>query len=387
MGNSLRLYHTIMEFLFQSAVRLPDIRIFSTFGWAVVGLLMSHEISLNRWCQHRPGAVQAESKVRQLSRWLHNPRVEVTTIFHPLISQALLSYAGKQMVLALDTSQLWERFVIIRLSLIYRGRAVPIVWTVVAGESAMVSFDSYAVLLERAVDLLPTGAQVLFLADRGFVHLRLLRLLRDLNWRFRIRLKQSMNVYRIDFSQTKVSRLMPKRGEVRFVHKIWLTDRRFGPLYLALGHVQTKDGYQKWALVSDQPTNLRTFDDYGLRFDIEESLLDDKSGGFQLESSLIRDAQALTRLCLLLATATLYLVSTGVSVVTLGWRRMIDSHWKRGLSYLKIGWRWIEYALTNHHYLLRFSWLDPAPDPEPVSASKAQDARPRVIVYAITLLL
>ena len=31
-----------------------------------------------------------------------------------------------------------------------------------------------------------------------------------------------------------------------------------------------------------------TVDDYGLRFDIEKSFLDDKSGGFQLESSLSR---------------------------------------------------------------------------------------------------
>ncbi len=59
MENSLRLYHTIMEFLFKSAVRLHDIRIFSTFGWALVGLLLSHEISLTRWCQRRPGETKA----------------------------------------------------------------------------------------------------------------------------------------------------------------------------------------------------------------------------------------------------------------------------------------------------------------------------------------
>ncbi len=387
MENSLRLYHTIMDFLFKSAVRMHDIRTFNTFGWAVVGLLFSHQISLTRWCQHRPGKAQAESKVRQLSRWLHNPKVEVAALYRPLISTALQSYAGEKMVLALDTSQLWAQYVIIRLSLVYRGRAIPIVWHVIVSKSATVGFGTYAPLLERAADLLPAGVQVLFLADRGFAHLGLFKLLRDLNWRFRIRLKQSMNVYRANGRQTKVSWLMPPQGEARFVHKIWLTDRCYGPLYLALAHVQTRDGHEQWAIVSDEPTALQTFDEYGQRFSIEENFLDDKSGGFQLESSLIRNAQALSRLCLILATATLYLVSTGVSVVTLGWRRMVDSHWQRGLSYFKIGWRWLDYALTNNRYLLRFSWLDPAPDPEPVSASKTQDARPSVILYAITLLL
>ena len=80
MGNSLRLYHTIMEFLFNSAVQRHDIRVFSTLAWAIVGLLFSHHISLNRWCQHRPGAAQAESKVRKLARWLHRADLSNRTV-------------------------------------------------------------------------------------------------------------------------------------------------------------------------------------------------------------------------------------------------------------------------------------------------------------------
>ena len=31
---------------------------------------------------------------------------------------------------------------------------------------------------------------------------------------------------------------------------------------------------------------------------------------------------------------------TGVSVIRAGKWRWVDAHWGRGLSYLKIGWRW-----------------------------------------------
>jgi hypothetical protein len=51
------------------------------------------------------------------------------------------------------------------------------------------------------------------------------------------------------------------------------------------------------------------------RFEIEENFLDDKSNGFQLESSLVREAEALTRLCFVVAVATLYLVAQGTQVV------------------------------------------------------------------------
>ena len=56
----------------------------------------------------------------------------------------------------------------------------------------------------------------------------------------------------------------------------------------------------------------------------------------------MRSAKALERLCLVLAMTTLYLVSVGTSVVKKGHRRLVDPHWFRGASYLKIGWNWVK---------------------------------------------
>ena len=109
---------------------------------------------------------------------------------------------------------------------------------------------------------------------------------------------------------------------------------------------------------------------YGLRFDIEENFLDDKSNGFQLETSLIRSAKALERLCFVLATATLYLVCQGTQVVQEGKRRMVDPHWFRGNSYLKIGWDWVKLAMNRGEALISRLLLSSKPDPEPAMASR-----------------
>jgi hypothetical protein len=125
-------------------------------------------------------------------------------------------------------------------------------------------------------------------------------------------------------------------------------------------------------VVSDEPTTATTFEEYGWRFDIEENFLDDKSNGCQLESSLIRSAKSLERLCGVLAITTLYLVSQGTEVVAQGTRRWVDAHWFRGLSYLKIGWNWVKLALSRG-YELTTSWhLSGEADPEPAMASKSQ---------------
>jgi hypothetical protein len=100
--------------------------------------------------------------------------------------------------------------------------------------------------------------------------------------------------------------------------------------------------------------------------------LDDKSNGFQLESSLLRSVMALERLCCVLAITTLYLVSQGTEVVAQGKRRWVDAHWFRGLSYLKIGWNWVKLALNRGYKLTTSLHVSGEADPEPAMASKRQ---------------
>ena len=127
---------------------------------------------------------------------------------------------------------------------------------------------------------------------------------------------------------------------------------------------------ETWLIASDEPTSHETFHEYGLRFDIEEGFKDDKSGLFQLESSKFRDAQVLTRLYTPIAVATLFLTSQGVDVVERGARQEIDPHWKRGLSYLKIGLRYIASIFTRDYQLITDITLPSTADPEAVISCK-----------------
>ncbi len=385
MADSLTLYRTIMAFVWESGLRLHDLRCVYTLVWALVGLLLSHQIHLARWALYRPGPAQAASKQRQLSRWLHNAQIVPAAVYRRLIQVAVRDWVGERMYLALDSTTRWGRFTIVRLALVYRGRAVPLSWVVLAHSSASVAFVDYQVVLEQAAAVLPPGSRPGLLADRAFGDYRLWQAVRDLGWHFRIRLKGSVWVYRANHTRTKVGRLWPPKGEALFLHAVWLTKRRYGPLSVALAQVRTAHGYERWAILSDEPTALHTFDEYGWRFDLEENFLDDKSAGFQLEASEIWDAAALSRLALILATATLYLVSTGTAVVATGHRREVDAHWQRGLSYFQIGWRWLHHALTHGKRLLAFLWLEPEPDPAPVFASKRQAAQPVASLSALHL--
>jgi hypothetical protein len=371
MSEYPNLYVTILQFIGQT-MPFNDLRNKITFAWAIVGLLRSKSIHPSEWLLYRRGPAKAASKARQFARWLHNDKIKPNEIYHNLACAVALNWADQPLEVALDTSVLWERYVIVRLAAIYRGRALPLAWKVLTQPSASVSFENYADLLTTAHQLIPASCPVTLLADRGFMDVELMKRATALGWHFIIRTKMNIWVYRAFQAPTQVSRLLPPQGHIRLYHTLQVTARRFGPIHLALGHVRTQHGYEKWALLSDLPTALSTFEQYALRFDIEENFLDDKSAGFQLEASLFDDADALARLCLLLATATLYLVSTGTAVVAMNLRPLVDTHWQRGLSYFQLGWRYLLTALAHAHRLLTFLWLDPGPDPHPAFASHIQ---------------
>jgi hypothetical protein len=370
MENTPHLYKTLVHVLSQHAQWL-DQRHLKSLAWMMVGLISSGCISLSAWAPYVVSRAQyAQSTVRRFRRWLDNDQIDVVSLYGPLIAQALAEWGEQALYVALDTSMLWNTYCLIRLSVIYRGRAVPLVWCVLQHGSAQVAFTCYRALLERAALLLPRSCKVVFLADRGFADTELMAQLQRLGWHGRIRIKSSFWLYRPGRRRCKVERLSVARGHACFWHRVCITEKRYGLVHLAVA--RALQGQDVWYVLSDEPTDEKTFEEYGLRFDIEENFLDDKSNGFQLESSLIRSAQALTRLCLVLAITTLYLVAQGTEVVKQGKRRRVDPHWFRGQSYLKIGWNWVKLALSRGWALITNVHLSSACDPEPAMASKRQ---------------
>jgi len=373
MENTPRLYDTLVQVLSQHQNWL-DVRHLKTLAWMMVGLIQSQVISLTKWVPYVHSRAQyAQSTVRRFRRWLDNKRIKVHKLYRPLIQQALSEWGEQTLYLALDTSMLWGKYCIIRISVVYRGRAVPLVWKVLEHASSAVAFDAYKELLNKAAQLLlPFGCQVVFLADRGFADTDLMTHLTKLGWQWRIRLKGNFLIYRRGRGRCKANRITPAAGRAILWQNVSITAQQYGPVHIAIArHPGSKEF---WIVVSSEPTSITTFAEYGLRFDIEENFLDDKSNGFQLEASLIRDAKALERLCFILAITTLFLVSQGTVVVEQGKRRWVDPHWFRGSSYLKIGWQWVKHALSKGWALITRLYLPGTPDPEPARASQKQFA-------------
>ena len=378
MTDSLELYGTLMTAFCKHLPRsiFQDVRRLKVLAWAVVGLCLSKTVNFNLWGESVISEAQyAESHQRRFHRWFHNPYVSPFAFYYPLFMAALNTWSIEQvMYLALDTTDLPNGYVLIRLALIYRGRAIPVTWWVLKHASTQVSFQDYRRVLYWAFLILPRGQRVVLLVDRGFLHKQLFALVRRFGWHGRLRAKSNTVVRFPDGRCTTMAELCPPKGQVVFYHKVHVLTDALGPAHIALANPENQDE-NPWYIVSTDPTDLTTLDEYALRFDTEETFLDDKSNGFQVEASKLDDTQAISRLFLALAIATLHFVSVGVAVVKRKTRRWVDTHWHRGMSYLKIGWLWLRQQFRKRWPIMLPFHLDPEPDAEPAIASRRQAER------------
>lgn len=339
----------------------------------MVALIQTGEVNLTRWLPYLPNRGRyAQSKQRRVRRWLENARINVHKLYKPLIRAALAEWQDNCLYLSLDTSLFWDEYCLIRVAAVYRGRALPVAWRVLHHNSAMVSFNDYKALLHQASVCLPTGVKVVLLADRGFVHTDLMQALsQQWSWGYRIRLKKDTWIWRAGKGWFQLKDFHFKPGEALCFHNLRLHKAHwYGPVHIAFGRNNVNGEF--WAIVSNEPTTLQTFSEYGLRFDIEETFLDDQSNGWNIQKSQIRSVCALSRLWFILALATLYVTAQGTQVISNHQRRWVDPHWFRGNSYFRIGWDWLKASLNNGWRVIRNVTFQTNHDPDPVIASRKQ---------------
>jgi hypothetical protein len=143
-----------------------DIRHLYTLAFLIVGLIQSSTVSLTAWVPYvNIRARYAQSTQRRFARWLNNKRIFVHSLSAPLILSSLQSWGEDTIYLTLDTTVLFNQYCLIRLAIVYRGRAVPLVWQGRSHRSATVAFLAFHPLLLQSPSLLREGVFVVLLAS------------------------------------------------------------------------------------------------------------------------------------------------------------------------------------------------------------------------------
>src|SRR5256886_8432264 len=138
------------------------------------------------------GMQRKEQTVRQqLREWYYDtPRkrgpkrqaLRVETCFAPLLGWVVSGWQGTQLALALDATTLGQRFVVLAISVVYRGCAIPVAWVILPAGAKHAWRREWLRLLRLLRPAIPRGWTVIVLADRGLYAPWLFHRLTRLGW-------------------------------------------------------------------------------------------------------------------------------------------------------------------------------------------------------------
>jgi hypothetical protein len=295
-----------------------------------------------------------------------------------LVRWVLDGYRGTQLALALDATTLGDRFVVLAVSIVSRGGAIPVAWPVLRAGDKHGWRAEWLRMLRQLRPAIPRHLTVIVLADRGLYARWLFRRIVRLGWHpfLRVNLGGTFRPEGQDASR-------PLRSFVPTPGTAWAGRgtafkgrRRQVPCTLL---ARWEEGYaDPWLILTDLPPEAADAGWYGLRAWIEQSFKLTKRGGFQWQRTRMTDPARAARLWLAVAVATLWLVRVGGEVeddipdgtlldltpALAGRRRSRRATRLRLVSLFRLGWAAILAALLRHAPLPQGVFR---PDPWPVS--------------------
>lgn len=263
---------------------------------------------------------KADNVRQRLREWCWDPQdkagqkrseIRVGDNFVPLLRWVLSWWDPQEhrLALAMDASTLSDRFVVLAISVVYRGCAIPIAWQMFAFDRQSEWKSVWLALFAHFDKVIPSDWTVLVLADRGLYADWLFAAIQKLGWHPFLRINAN-GKYRAEGS----SQFLPMSQLANRVGCSWsgrATCFKYKPITGTL-LVTWAEGYQDpWLIVTDLHPHQANIAWYSLRAWIECGFKQTKRAGWQWQATRMTDPRRAERLWLAIAVATLWVVSVG----------------------------------------------------------------------------
>jgi hypothetical protein len=313
--------------------------------------------------------------------------LEVETCFAPLLGWIVGWWQGTQLAVALDATPLGTCFVVLAVSVVYRGCALPVAWGILPANQKHAWRGEWLRLWRRLWRVVPRHWTVIVLADRGLYAPWRFRRIVKLGWPPLLRINTG-GTFRPAGTRCfrPLRTFVPQPGArwqgrgTAFARK----PRRLECPLLACWEADYKD---PWLILTDLAPEASDAGWYGMRAWIEQGFKLTKRAGWQWHRTRMTDPDRAARLWLAVAVATLWVVSIGgvvdatIPEGTLpdgtalgpGYRRPRRATRWRLVSVFRRGWLTLLGALLRHDPLPEGRFV---PEPWPAILRLAEDAGP-----------
>ena len=345
MSDKMKVYSKVSKMLKKWLPTAPQNQVV-VLGTMVASIVTGKKAQLSEMSLHIPHPAQPASLAKRLQRFVKNDKVDVETLYLPFAAEILAHLADKPLFLALDGSQVGRGCMTLMVAVIYKKRAIPLVWLVYKGKKGHTTGERHIEALELVRPLLPETAQVTLLGDAEYDTVEMLSWLQEeTTWDFVVRTEPRILLTKGE-TQFSIRQLLTGRNSRTWVNEVSFTQQLFGPVTAVAW----------WEAAYDKPIYLisswvhpnEICRAYAKRFKLETLFSDQKSRGFQIHKSHLSDPKRLARLLLATCLAYSWLVYLGVEIEQdESRRRLIDRPNRRDKSLFRLGFDWLKYALTR----------------------------------------
>jgi len=348
MSDNRRVYRGIKQGLLQlypKRLTGNQARHLNTLTGMMTGIVQSKRCHFERMAAKAPDQSKVSSRVKRFSRYTQNDGIDRETYYMPFIEELVVGLARRgSLVVVMDGSEVGRDCLALVVSVVYKGRALPLAWTVVKGNKGHFPETAHIELLEQIKAIIPVETDVIFLGDGEFDGLTLLAEIEAAGWHYVCRTANNRWLCEEEiWFQLKELDLEP--GDYVCLTNVDFTRQAYGPvLVIAWWQPDYKDPIY---LVSNFALGEEAIYWYRKRFRIETFFSDQKSRGFHLHKSHIADPQRLARLMIAACLAYIWIICLGVIAKRNHWTAVIHRTDRCDLSLFQLGLRLLDHFLNQ----------------------------------------
>lgn len=264
--------------------------------------------------------IQLPSIIKRINRLLNNDLFEPYVLYNDVIISVInnfnLKHSDKRVHIIFDHMFSHENYTVFMITMRIGKQGIPLYFKCFKGVSDNEAFNEQTLIdgISHVSNLFKdTDFELIFLADRWFNNINILKHIDDLGHTYCIRLKSNIHVY---YHNKKEGHVIRKNaGDLNhYVHHsvkyegILLSDEKYKTNLVISDSVNVNDA---WIIVTNGNPN-RAIKDYSYRFGgVECVFKNQKSNGFNLEKISNASIKAFTSMYTLTCICVLYLTILG----------------------------------------------------------------------------
>jgi len=311
----------------------------------VSSVIMTGRSELSKMAEGHPHQKKKASQIKEFKRFLCHKKTSYKNYYLEFISEFLTHLSGSgKLIFSIDGSVVGNGCICLMVSVIYKGKALPVIWKTYVSKKGHLPESKHIELLNSLAKIVPKNCRVIMTGDGEFDGCDWQKCLLNLGWDYVLRTAKNTRVedeneevFKLEsmlvdckYSSTTDSIFFEN---IKFTAKktianilIWHCKKHKKPLYLVTN--------------LDYATEIKQF--YKKRFKIEFLFKDLKSSGFHINRSRLRHPERLDNLIIVLSIAYTIAIQGGEKALKSKFYDLVAQDKTKPLSLFQTGYLFLK---------------------------------------------